>query len=91
MRMECSSLKNNLYRKNIVPDPSCQCGGFESPHHFFFCGLKYSAARNRYLPSDIYKYNANDFLFGRDNMTDHENEALFVKIQDYIIKSGRFT
>ena len=53
MRMECSSLNYHLYRKNIVQDPSCQCGDFESPHHFFFCGPKYSAARNRYLPSDI--------------------------------------
>ena len=35
MRMECSSLNSHLYRKNIVSTPSCQCGGFESPYHFF--------------------------------------------------------
>ena len=84
MRMECSSLNSHLYRKNIVPDPSCQCGTVLKVHiNFSFVVLS--------IQLDIYRYNAHDFLFGRDNMKDHENEALFVKVQDYIIKSGRFT
>ena len=37
IRLECSSLNAHLYRKNIVPEPTCQCGGFESSYHFFFC------------------------------------------------------
>ena len=36
LRMECSSLNSHLFRKNIVPSPSCICGGFESPYHFLF-------------------------------------------------------
>ena len=36
LRMECSSLNSHLYRKNIVPIPSCACGSFESPHHYLF-------------------------------------------------------
>ena len=57
MRMECSSLNSHLYRKNMVPDPSCQSGGFKSPHTFIFGCPEDRAARNRYLPSDIYRYN----------------------------------
>ena len=36
LRMECSSLNAHLYRENIVPSPTCSCGGFESTYHFFF-------------------------------------------------------
>lgn len=90
MRMECSSLNSHLYRKNIVPTPSCQCGGFESPYHFFFKCPRYAAVRTRYLPNNINNYNCHDFLFGIDNKTNHENEALFIKVQDFIVKSGRF-
>ena len=35
LRMDCSSLNSHLYSKNIVPSPSCDCGDFESPYHFF--------------------------------------------------------
>ena len=34
--LECSSLNSDLYRKHIVPSPSCQSGGFESATHFLF-------------------------------------------------------
>ena len=36
LRMECSSLNSDLFRKNIVPSPSCSCGGFESAFHFSY-------------------------------------------------------
>ena len=36
LRLGCSSLNADLYRKNIVPSPTCACGGFESAYHFFF-------------------------------------------------------
>ena len=26
LRLECSSLNAHLYRKNLVPEPTCQCG-----------------------------------------------------------------
>ncbi|MEW8544385.1 MAG: reverse transcriptase family protein [Candidatus Thiodiazotropha sp.] len=90
MRMECSSLNSHLYRKNIVPSPSCQCGGFESPYHFFFHCPRYAAARNRFLPHDLRNYNTHDLLFGIESKSNHENEVLFIKVQDFIIKSGRF-
>ena len=45
IRMACSSLNSDLYRKNIVPSPSCACGGFESAYHFFFICPKYNATR----------------------------------------------
>ena len=46
------------------------------------------------LEADTYQVTFIDttpMTFYLDSMTDLENEALFVKVQDYIIKSGRFT
>ena len=41
LRMGCSSLNSDLYRKHIVPSPSCQSEQFESAAHFFFNCLNY--------------------------------------------------
>ena len=30
LRMQCSSLNADLFGKNIIPSPSCSCGGFEN-------------------------------------------------------------
>ena len=46
--------------------------------------------RSRHLPANIYNVTTRDLLFGMDNKTNHENEALFTKVQEYIVKSGRF-
>ena len=45
--MECSSLNSDLHRKNIVPNPFCRCGVFESRIHFFFACPIYSLDRLR--------------------------------------------
>ena len=88
--MECSALNSHLFRKNIVPSPSCICGGFESPYHFLFVCSRYNAARNRYLPNNVMNYSTHDLLFGKENKPVPDNETLFLQVQDFIIKSGRF-
>ena len=35
-------------------------------------------------------HTTHELLFGMDTSTDEENEALFLKVQDYILKSKRF-
>ena len=86
IRLECSSLNAHLYRKKIVPEPTCQCGGFESSNHFFFVCPIFVGARSRYLPANL----NNLTLFGMENKTNHENEALFMQVQEFIVESGRF-
>ncbi|MEW8548405.1 MAG: reverse transcriptase family protein, partial [Candidatus Thiodiazotropha sp.] len=90
LRLECSALNSHLYQKNIVPSPSCLCGGFESSYHFLFTCPRYSVARNLYLPSDLQNFTTHDLLFGKENNSIHANESLFLQVQEYIIKSGRF-
>ena len=91
LRMECSSLNAHLYRKNIVPSPSCSCGGFESVYHFFFECPNYADIRTRYLPNNLKDLNTNQLLCGMPNATVTDNETLFCQVQEFIIRSRRFT
>ena len=90
LRMQCSSLNADLYRKNIVPSPSCTCGEFESAYRFFFKCTNYSLARSRYLPNNLNEFNTNDLLCGLSNVPDYENAKLFSKVQDFILHLKRF-
>ena len=90
IRMECSALNSHLYRKNIVPSPSCSCGDFESAYHFFFICPNYSNARNLYLPSNLNDLNTHQLLHGKPDVSDSDNECLFLQVQDFIMHSRRF-
>ena len=58
IRLECSSLNAHLYRKNIVPEPTCQCGGFKSSYHFFFvCPIFLDAGSKCLLTSKLNQCN----------------------------------
>ena len=65
LRMDCSSLNSDLYRKHIIPSPSCCCGGFESVQHFLFSCPNYTVAREKYLPADLRSYSVKDLLHGK--------------------------
>ena len=56
LRMQCSSLNADLYRNNIVESPSCQCGSFESAHHFLTACPRFTAERTQYLLEPLLKY-----------------------------------
>ena len=90
LRMGCSSLNSDLYRKNITQSPSCSCGEFESAKHFLFTCVNHSVARERYQPRNLHSYTINDLLHGKNNLSLHENEILNLQVQDFIIKSERF-
>ena len=90
LRMECSSLNSHLYRKNIVPTPSCACGSFESPYHYLFQCPRYANARQLYIKNYLVSQNTYELLHGKGSASDIENEALFMNVQEFIIKSNRF-
>ncbi|MEW8545561.1 MAG: reverse transcriptase family protein [Candidatus Thiodiazotropha sp.] len=90
LRLGCSSLNSDLYRKNIVDSPSCSCGGFESAYHFFYICPKYTQLRNTCFTDELQTLNTNQLLFGMPNATIEENKLLFAKVQDFIVKSKRF-
>ena len=90
IRMECSSLNSHLYSKNIINSPSCSCGGFESAYYFFFICPIYRHTRNIYLSDVLQTHKTHELLYGKETATDLENEALFLKVQIFIIHSKRF-
>ena len=91
LRLECSSLNSHLYRKNIIDDPfRCSCGGFESTYHFLFTCSNYNTQRNAHLPDDLHNYSTNDLLYGREQLSEQDNESLFLRVQEFIVKSERF-
>ena len=90
LRLGCSSLNSDLYRKNIVNNASCSCGGFESAYHFFYMCPRYTHLRNACFADELQRLNVNQLLFGVIDATTQENELLFSKVQDFIIKSKRF-
>ena len=90
MGMECSSLNSHLYRKNKVSTPSCQYGGFESPYHFSSNVQGMLLEETGFYPMTSTAIILTIFLFGIEGKTNRENEALFMKVHDFIFKSGRF-
>ena len=42
------------------------------------------------ISQPISKYSLKDLLFSTENGTSHENETLFLKVQDFLTKCGRF-
>ena len=89
LKMGCSSLNSDLYRKNIVPSPSCWCGEFENTNHFLFTCTNYTVARERYLPPDLQRYTVIDLLYGKTTLSPHQNGALLLQVQNFTLKSGR--
>ena len=85
LRLECSSLNSHLNQTKIVLSLYCLCGGFESSYHFLFI-----FPRNLYLPNDLPNFTTNDLLFGKENKPSHVTELLFLQVQEFNIKSGRF-
>jgi hypothetical protein len=51
IRMQCSSLNQHLYRKNIVNSPNWICGLTKSTIHYLFHCLRYTAQRQVYINS----------------------------------------
>ena len=88
--MGCSSLNSDLYHKNIVPSPSCSCGGFESAYHFFFTCSKYNDIRHTYLPNNLHNLDTRQLLHGIPNLSNGENETIFLQVQEFILHSRRF-
>ena len=90
LALDCSSLNAHLYRKNIIDSPSCSCGGFESAYHLFFTCPNYNCPRNANLATDLHNYSTYNLLHGRGYSSELVNESLFLKVQEFIIKSERF-
>jgi hypothetical protein len=49
IRMGCSALNSDLFRKNIVNSPRCTCGAIETPTHYLFNCPHYNIPRQHHI------------------------------------------
>ena len=85
LQLECSSLNADLNSKHIVKDPSHQRDIFGSAAYFLLhCLFLTNEQQSLYQPDNLRIYATKDLLFER------ENEPLFLQVQDFIDRSGRF-
>ena len=49
LRTKCSSLRHNLFSKNIIECPRCICGSVEDTHHYLLVCDQYTNTRRELL------------------------------------------
>ena len=92
LRLNCSSLRQHLFSKNIVESPLCECGAVEDTKHFFLECRRYRNLRvelNNAI-SLICPPTLNILLHGSSKLTDSDNKKIFLAVHDFIVKSKRF-
>jgi hypothetical protein len=93
LRHQCSSLEADLFRTNIINDPSCPCGcPLEDVIHYLLeRPLDTNAGMKLFLNSTPYTViSIETLLFGSDNLTDETNLIVFTNVQKYIYHTNRF-
>ena len=87
LKHQCSSLGADLFRANIINDPSCACGCplEDAIRYLLECPI-YTNARMQLFMS-ITRYTVisiENLLVGSDNLTDENNLIVFRNVQKYI-------
>ena len=90
LRLNCSSLNEHLFNRNLIASRLCSCGRIESVKHFLLECNKYSALRRETICTLNLNLTVHCLLYGDRFLTIQENENIFIVVQDYIIRSGRF-
>ncbi|MES9993744.1 MAG: reverse transcriptase domain-containing protein, partial [Candidatus Thiodiazotropha sp.] len=92
LRTNCSSLNLDLFLKNIVESPMCQCGSIENAQHYFFHCRYYQAQRTELLNS-VSQYQTPSLrllLYGDVSLSLQTNTVIFSKVHKFILDSKRF-
>lgn len=96
LRMNSSSLNSHIFLRNLTDSPNCRCGSIETNSHFLlFCPLYRNLRRDlidsvTQLSTGI-TVNEQLLLYGSNELTDKQNCDLFLLVQNFIIKTKRFT
>ena len=96
LRRNCSSLKSDLFRCNIIDICYCDCGNFvETVEHFFFICPRYTAQRENLfqgMRNLHFELSLENILFGNSDIDANtcNNSRLFLLVQKFILDSKRF-
>jgi hypothetical protein len=91
--MNSSSLNEHQFIRNLVDSPNCSGGQVESTSHFFISCKKYTDLRNELMYTINYPVTIDLKLLlkGSDTLSVDQNIDIFIKVQNFILKSKRFT
>ena len=84
--MQCSSLNADIYSKNIIPSRLAHVVILRVHTIFFYVCPQLTAVCERCPGDDT----THELLCGKPEFTNDENVSLFLKVQDFIIKSKGF-
>lgn len=90
LRLECSSLNQHLFAKNIVDSPLCSCGSTETSSHFLLSCPKYRELRERYLLPLPHPLSVTTLLNGISEAPVEVNDRIFKHVQLFILATNRF-
>lgn len=94
IRHNCSSLKADHFRVNIIANPNCDCGhNFETAQHYFFECRLYNIQRNRLISSlsRIPRLNLDVLLHGNQSLNEDTNQNILFEVYKFIKDSRRFS
>ena len=90
LRLGCSSLHHDLFRKNIIDSPLCTCGCPETVNHFFLQCPQFITQRQNLLSNLPCIPTIGNILFGNDQLSPDVNRQLYLDVQNYIASTKRF-
>jgi len=93
LRHQRSSLGADLFRANIINDPSCPCGCplEDAVHYLLECPLYTNAKMQLFMNITPYAViSIETLLFGSDNLTDETNLIVITNVQIYIYHTNGF-
>ncbi len=90
LRLGCSSLNYDLFRKSIVDSPLCTCGAEETVDHYLTSCPRYQLQRQEHL-TDIDCPTITSYLLnGNEHLTFEQNTYLFLQVHKFIDATKRF-
>ncbi len=93
LRNGCSNLNADLFRNHLSNSPSCNCGhNYEDANHFLLNCNQFHNQRIALLRSidQFHPLTVNILLHGNTDLGFNENKYIFLAVQNYISKTGRF-
>ena len=94
IRNNCSDLHHDLFRNHLRLDPFCPCSTeFEDAEHYMLRCKIYENQRIVLFNSlrEFLPINIEILLFGSPNLDLPQNSKIFLAVQDYIKRTGRFS
>ena len=92
LRMGCSNLKFDLFKKGLTDSPKCACGNHNEDVFHYFCECDFYINQRNTLHGKIIPFapfTTQTLLFGSNRCTTRQNEIIFDAVHEYIKTTGR--